>query len=985
MTEMEHTTSQTEDIAVMDHEDDLNEDVENYTPDLEGSSPNMDTAASFLIMNKDAGQYHAPPAHLAARFYTSPLDRRKSSATSSRRNSLSSTHSHASARSLRRHSSVQSTHVAQHLRRASIIESRKARLADRAAHAEQVRLRAALAKAAPRGNATSSEERALAAQIAREKYLAKVTAACAEEVQRAKQKAQEIKAKKLAEETKTRQDMEARLAEADRRRAEYQRNLHSRRLRRASSQEKKLAVVVEDADTESEKDKATTAILDDETAARRIQRTWRVTKRRRIVETFLNLNITIDNIRTKTFEEVGQFVSNTKVMKATWEMLKLFGLQEDEKAPGIGTRSFLSAYLVTAHPTAVFSKNGAQEQDLKEKSQELIMLYESAVYRFAMWNRFYPSPTQCEELSQLYATYAAAFSAWKTQDSSALIETMVASFVELDAIWQTVKDDSNGMVAADYREGIRDNQVVLLSKIRKLAGPDRADFFIKKAIRESRRRRGRKRTAAEVRPRVADGTAEASHEAATSETLEQSLPLPQPLDAPATSDANSHVPSFASMFSPLPTNRVLTHELAVDKDFRVITQANLEDRDVLSRSLSDGIKEGVGQGKGADWTIALAEFIRGRLNSILKPGNSMYTLVNEALDAEHITRQCEQGMFSYDKFFEFMATILPKLCAPFRDEEVQKLAESLKSSTDDLAAMTEKLYHLLHFIDLLTLDYTNYIIMGAAPVLIRESAGYEQRMFAQDLESGKITLANTRRWWRNASVDLLTEANRRDPEQVRLPADRPTPAKIYYRALVDLAVSQNQLAESEWPETLNLDQKRLYEMRNKVLAIISIGASLLTAKNMMKRDVRSPWKPQATRLLDLLMKNGLDAEDTSQKAFAILESGSNMPAATKTALQAACGRFYTQAANGRLTDPVLKILFQRLKSHIFTRLSASTSLEKVRAASTASEVLASAGLPEFTTHVSDMVDILSRVGEADLKSHGIWYEKIAQEVQEAGE
>ena len=983
MSEMEHTTSQTEDLAIMDHEDDLNEDVETYTPDLGRSSPSMDDEASFLIMNEDAGQYHPPPARLAARFYTNPISRRKSSATSSRRNSLSSTHSHASARSLRRHSSAQSTHIAQHLRRASIIESRKARLADRAAHAEQVRLRAALAKAAPRGNATSSEERALAAQIAREKYLAKVTAACAEEVQRAKQKAQEIKAKKLAEETKTRQDMETRWAEADRRRAEYQRNLHSRRMRRASSQEKKLAVVVEDADTESEKDKTMTVVLDDETAARRIQRTWRVTSRRRIVETFLNLNITIDNIREKSFEEVGAFVSNAKIMKATWGMLRLFGLQEEEKAPGIGTRSFLSAYLVMAHPTAVFSKNGAQEQDLKEKSQELIMLYESAVYRFAMWNRFYPSPTQCEELSQLYATYTGAFNAWKTQDSSAFIETMVASFVELDAIWQTVKDDSNGMVAADYREGIRDNQVVLLSKIRKLAGPDRADFLIKKAIRESRRRRGRRRTAAEVRPRVADSTTDEDHQVATSESLEESLP--QPFEASAALDANSQAPSFASMFSPLPSNRVLTHELAVDKEFRVITQANLENRDALSRSLSDGIKDGVGQGRSAGWTIALAEFIRGRLVSILKPANSMYTIVNEALDADHITRQCEQGMFSYDKFFDFMASILPKLCAPFRDEEVKALADSLQTPTDDLAAMTEKLYQLLHFVDLLTLDYTNYIIMGAAPVLIRESAGYEQRMFAQDLDSGKITLANTRRWWRNASVDLLTEANRRDPEQIRLLADRPTSAKIYYRALVDLAVSQNQLAEAEWPETLDLDRKRLYEIRLKVLGIVCIGASLLTAKNMMKRDVRSPWKPQATRLWDLLIKNGLEAEDTPQKAFAILDSGSNMPAATKTALQAACGRFYTQAATGRLTDPVLKILFQRLKSHIFTRISASTSLEKVRAASTASELLASAGLPEFTAHVSDMVDILSRVGEADLKGHGIWYEKIAQEVQEAGE
>ena len=81
--------------------------------------------------------------------------------------------------------------MAQHLRRTSILESRKARLADRAAHAEQVRLRAALAKKTPRSS--NSEERALAAQQARERHLAQVAAVCAEEVRRAKKVAEDMK------------------------------------------------------------------------------------------------------------------------------------------------------------------------------------------------------------------------------------------------------------------------------------------------------------------------------------------------------------------------------------------------------------------------------------------------------------------------------------------------------------------------------------------------------------------------------------------------------------------------------------------------------------------------------------------------------------------------------------------------------------------------------------------------------------------------
>src|SRR5689334_24386891 len=79
-----------------------------------------------MIASSDTenGQTFAPPPRIAARSYRYANNRRKSSAASSRRNSLSSTHSHTSNRSYR--DTCQSHHVAQHLRRASILEDRKA-------------------------------------------------------------------------------------------------------------------------------------------------------------------------------------------------------------------------------------------------------------------------------------------------------------------------------------------------------------------------------------------------------------------------------------------------------------------------------------------------------------------------------------------------------------------------------------------------------------------------------------------------------------------------------------------------------------------------------------------------------------------------------------------------------------------------------------------------------------------------------------------
>lgn len=948
--------------------------------------------------------FFAPPAHIAARFYKSAA-RRKSSATSSRRNSLSSVHSHGSSISHRRGSTgCQSNYVAQHLRRASIIESRKARLADRAAHAEQVRLRAALVKAAPRGSISNSEEKALAAQLAKEKYLAKVAAACAEEVARAKRIAEEVKERKLAEEARVRMEMEERQVEAEKRRAEYQRNLQARRARRADSSEKKLSTLEEVADMDeevildeqSEKVKPAIPALTEDQAARRLQRTYRLRLRQKVVQKYCDIDL-IGRSKRDSFEDMTALVADTNAIETTTAILTQLGLQDrnDENA-ALNTRTFLSAFMLTGHPVTVLNnKNGAQEQDLLAKSTELIHQFEATVARLAKWNNFSPNATQLETLSQAYSAYTSAFAAWRLQDSSVLIEGMVASFVELDAIWQTVKDDSRGEVASDYREGIRDNQVMLLSRIRKLAGPDRADFLIKKAIRESRKKRPKKRPTAEVRPR---GVEALQTETSTAHSSLEST-VESPVDAVELPSLSLESPSgevqLGNLFTPMPSNRVLTHELAINKDYRLEdSKTTSEGRDVLYRHLCDQMKRAIEAGSGGIWTLSMAENVREKLLRMLKPGNSMHTLISDTLDLDSINRQCQQGVFSYDGFFELMGNILPKLCAPFRDAEIRVLVDELRSGNTDVNVMIEKLFKILKSVDMLSLDYTNFMIMNAAPTLIREAPGYEQRMFAKDLESGAVSLDKTKDWWRASYATLSAEADRRDPEGIRNPADRPTVHKVYAHALLGLVAEQGELQESAIPETLLLDTERLQRIRREVIRLTIVGAILLTAKNLLRRDSRSQWKNEASRIWQLLTSERYDGRTdeltTSQRAFSILDTAHNLPPSTKQHLSGTITRFFTQAAaissathstSVRLTDPVLKVLFQRLKNHIGSRLYASTASERVRAASSASEALASFGMPEFTAQVGNVVDTLEKVREVDWKAHGMWHESIFRELQ----
>ncbi|KAJ5060102.1 T-complex protein 11-domain-containing protein [Bipolaris maydis] len=913
-------------------------ELELVSSELRGNSDDIPEEPDMILSSDaDNAESFAPPPRIAARFYRHSANRRKSSATSSRRNSISSTHSHTSNRSFR--NSCQSHHVAQHLRRASILEDRKARLADRAAHAEQVRLRAALAKAAPRGS--NSEERALAAKQAREKHLAQVAASCAEEVRRAKKIAEDMKERKAAEE------------QAEKRRLEYKRN--PRRPRTASSPPASL------------KPRTQRPVLSTEDAAKRIQAAWRSKVRRDIM------------VQETSFDVITGMLADEKLLKTTDRIMTLFVLLPDaDPAPrSAAVRTFLS------------SRDGDQEQDLITKAKDLVISFESALAKLTKLNAYTPSPTRTETVLLAHSAFVAAFNDWKSRDSSALVETMVASFVSLDEIWQSVKDATVDEVANEYRNGIRDNQAILLSRIKKLAGPDKALMLIRKAIRESRRSKPKKRPAGDtVRPRVAgestpDSPLSAESAAKQAEAASELAASGQAKPEDPTTQGHQ-AQSLSKVFTVVPDNRILVHELSIDKEYRIDPSPTADLRDALNRELCDAMRRGFEEGDSANWTTAMAENIRGKLLRLLKPGNSMHTLISETLDPEHVNRQCSQGVFSYGKFFNFIASILPKLCAPFRDTEIQALAEELKEE-GDLSSMIEKLFKILHIIDLLSLDYSNFLLMNAAPTLIKEAVGYEQRMFTQDLEENKITLDRTRRWWRSAAVNMHTEADRRDPWSQANPLNRPTAHKIYARGLVDLAIATPPLRESELPETLELDRARIARIRDDALRITTIGGILLTAKNLLKRDVRSQWKSEANKMWVVLKENGYMSDtSTAAKISSLLESSRNMPPSTRSQLSSTITRLLTQAEAGKLSDPVLKVLFQRLKTHIFNRVSASSSGERVRAASTATEGLATTGLPEFVSQVADICEQLSKVGEVDRKCHGKWYEEIAEEMERLG-
>lgn len=982
--------------------EDLTDPARNLTESGQAAEVPDNNDLDLITEESNDTRIHAPPPRIAARFYRLSMNRRKSSAASSRRNSVSSAHSHQSHASSR-HGIVQgpqSNYIAQHLRRASIIEDRKARLADRAAHAEKVRLRAALAKAAPRST-TNSEERALAAQQAREKNLAEIVAACAEEVKRAKGIAESMKEKREAEGKKMRRDMEERHAEAEKRREEALNRGNMKRGRSFSHLRKSASPIPE------VREPISLSI-----AASRIQRKWRVHQKWKVVKQFEALGLTIEGVRETSFEEVADLLAQEKVLVGTAQILRICGLKEGETGSVnemTAVRTFLSAYLILGHPTQVLSSKGdddelaqvgslpmrrndlanPQLQDLVAKARDLLISFENVFSHLTVANNYTPPAAQLSALSEVYATFYNAFIAWKARDSDTLIDMMVLQFVELDSIWQSVKDSTEEAVTDSYRDGIRENQLKLMVRIKRLAGNEKGKKLITNAIREARRQRATKKPAGDSRPRAAgsmepEPIPQSELDASVKSVTSQLQTLTPPASPSPFRQQRSNADELRFAQPILPSNRILTHEVAINREYRIEENA-LGGRNVYMQAIFDQMRREIASDNSDVWVLAMAENIRSRLQQFLKEGNSMHTLVGEALDNEVVARELQSGSFSYEKFFSFMATLLPRLCAPFRDAEIKDIVENELQSGD----VVDRLQALMHGIDLMQLDYANFMLQQAAPALIKNAIEYERSSFTQILEESSGSLSATERSWSEARSKVMTEAAKRDPENINLVRARPTPGKIYAQMLVDIFTSLD--SSTQIPETLQLDATRIMRIRSDVLRIVTAGAILLQCKNLLKRDVRSQWKTEATRIVSVL-ENSKGPEQASQGIQAALESSRSMPAATKNHIRDLVVRIVsssTPVSGGsmELRDPVMRLLMTRLRGHVLGRLAANTEKEKVRSASTATESLATLGLPEFVQRVGAIVEEIGKVGVLDREAHGLWYEvvaKMAEEVESAG-
>ncbi len=557
-----------------------------------------------------------------------------------------------------------------------------------------------------------------------------------------------------------------------------------------------------------------------------------------------------------------------------------------------------------------------------------------------------------------------------------MVNLMVAQFVELESIWQEVKHLTEGGVADAYAEGIQNNKAMLFAKMKRLVGKSEAGRLVKKAIQTAARRKvdlsstpsfGISQLATEALASSGAGFPSSANDGIASRSASQHI---QPLSTAEPQAGNED--RLMKLASTLPDNRTLIHEIAIKQEYIVDSIEKSSMYHEAFASMRDTYNDGH---LSNQWVLPLVTAVRDRLLKLfITNSSSLYQSIEGTLDLGMIRTSIERGIpFDLTAFYSYIESILPRLCQPARDLHVKTCIEDRSGDLFDRGAK------LLDLINVLSFDHANFLLRMSAPDLIKEAPGYEERSFARDLEKGTITLQKTERWWKQARARLLSGA---PLGEVAVNFN-----KCYMEGLTDLSIATSLLNDGDVPETLELDKSRFGQIRSKVLQLVTIGSILTVAKNLLKRDTRTPWTEQASRIKTVLEIEGYISTQSSTPELIqrILEQAYSMPAATKALLVRSIERYLTQADSRRVTDAFMNTILRRLRSHIYARLSASSTGERTRIARDATERLTDIGLLEFVDDVAAIVKELGRVADVDQRAHQRWYNVIAERTAAATE
>ncbi|XP_054713074.1 T-complex protein 11-like protein 1 [Uloborus diversus] len=269
----------------------------------------------------------------------------------------------------------------------------------------------------------------------------------------------------------------------------------------------------------------------------------------------------------------------------------------------------------------------------------------------------------------------------------------------------------------------------------------------------------------------------------------------------------------------------LAHEIAVNSDFKLqqkLPESNIQAKitEIFHKAFWDILQEQLSSTPpDCSQAIVLLAEIKEILLSLLMPHSTrLRNEINDVLDVDLVKQQAEKGTVDIGSYAQFIISTMARLCAPARDENIQKLRQ-----LNDVVPLYKG---ILETLDLMKIDFMNYTLINIRPHIQRHSIEYEKNKFEEILKSLEGLsvpvdgLKFTRIWLQNVYQEISKETNASEvPNSLIL-------RKAYIKIL--------QWKDTDnFPETLHLDHARFIEMKeNLTVMILTASVILVTYSNV---------------------------------------------------------------------------------------------------------------------------------------------------------
>ncbi|XP_032187486.1 T-complex protein 11 homolog isoform X5 [Mustela erminea] len=299
----------------------------------------------------------------------------------------------------------------------------------------------------------------------------------------------------------------------------------------------------------------------------------------------------------------------------------------------------------------------------------------------------------------------------------------------------------------------------------------------------------------------------------------------------------------------------IAHEIMVNQDFcmeeSILPPNSLEGRfmETMYNAFWDHLKEQL-LSTPPDFTCALEllKEVKEILLSLLLPHqNRLRNEIEDALDMDLLKQEAEHGALDVPHLSNYILNLMTLLCAPVRDEAVQKL----ESMTDPVQLLNwdnqDPERGIFHVLGLMKMDMVNYTIQSLRPYLQEHSVQYEQAKFQELLDKQPGLLDCTTKWLTKAATDLTTSSpgslgspsssslDRSPPNWATNNSEIPNPTMVLYQGYLNLLLwdpDNDDFPESSlFQKTLLMDRIRLQEMESQLHQLTILASVLLVARS----------------------------------------------------------------------------------------------------------------------------------------------------------